>query len=281
MADGSQTSVADLRQVLAGRVRPPSALDPTVPADLEAFVLLLMNKAPADRFPDMQAALAQAGELSWHELGRGPDDETGDVIARPEAWGDVVIARKEIKAEYLAFAAKVGITDIQFIPLSALNGDMIVDRGDSLDWYDGPTLLEILESAPAAHTEHDEPFRFPVQFIVRAEGNFRGYAGTVVSGSIARGDKVVIWFSSADYDDRQFTDPYRFDITRWPNDHVAFNLRSPHLCLGAQLARMELKLLFEELLPRVRRVELDGPVERLRSNFICGIKRLPVRFDWV
>ena len=79
----------------------------------------------------------------------------------------------------------------------------------------------------------------------------------------------------------QFTDPYRFDITRWPNDHVAFNLRSPHLCLGAQLARMELKLLFEELLPRVRRVELDGSVERLRSNFICGIKRLPVRFDWV
>ena len=99
--------------------------------------------------------------------------------------------------------------------------------------------------------------------------------------TIKQGDKVVIWFSSADYDDRQFTDPYRFDITRWPNDHVAFNLRSPHLCLGAQLARMELKLLFEELLPRVRRVELDGPVERLRSNFICGIKRLPVRFDWV
>ena len=97
---------------------------------------------------------------------------------------------------------------------------------------------------------------------------------------IKQGDKVVIWFSSADYDDRQFPDPFTFDIHRTPNDHVAFNLRSPHLCLGAQLARMELKVLFEELLPRITSVELDGPVERLRSNFICGMKRLPVKMTW-
>lgn len=97
---------------------------------------------------------------------------------------------------------------------------------------------------------------------------------------IRKGDKVVIWFSSADYDERQFPDPFRFDIHRTPNDHVAFNLRSPHLCLGAQLARMELKVLFEELLPRIEGIELDGPVERLRSNFICGMKRLPVKVRW-
>jgi cytochrome P450 len=97
---------------------------------------------------------------------------------------------------------------------------------------------------------------------------------------IRKGDKVVIWFSSADYDHRQFPDPYAFDIHRTPNDHVAFNLRSPHLCLGAQLARMELKVLFEELLPRITAIELDGPVERLRSNFICGMKRLPVKVTW-
>ncbi|MEN9645951.1 MAG: hypothetical protein RL238_2620 [Actinomycetota bacterium] len=97
---------------------------------------------------------------------------------------------------------------------------------------------------------------------------------------IKQGDKVVIWFSSADYDDRQFSDPFRFDIHRTPNDHVAFNLRSPHLCLGAQLARMELKVLFEELLPRIESVEIDGPIERLRSNFICGMKRLPVKVAW-
>ncbi len=97
---------------------------------------------------------------------------------------------------------------------------------------------------------------------------------------IKAGDKVVIWFSSADYDERQFPNPYQFDIHRSQNDHVAFNLRSPHLCLGAQLARMELKVLLEELLPRITSVQLDGPIERLRSNFICGMKRLPVKVTW-
>ena len=70
---------------------------------------------------------------------------------------------ERIKAEYLAFAARLGIKDVRFIPISALEGDMIVDRGERLAWYDGPTLLDILENAPAAHTEQAEDFRFPVQ----------------------------------------------------------------------------------------------------------------------
>jgi cytochrome P450 len=93
---------------------------------------------------------------------------------------------------------------------------------------------------------------------------------------IAAGDKVVIWFVSADFDEDQFAEPYRFDIHRWPNEHVAFGRMSPHLCLGAQLARMEIKVLFEELLPRLTSIRQAGPEERLRSNFISGIKRLPV-----
>ena len=94
--------------------------------------------------------------------------------------------------------------------------------------------------------------------------------------TIKAGDKVLIWFTSADYDDAVFTDPYRFDIDRWPNDHVAFGRMSPHLCLGAHLARLEIKVLLEELLPRVASMEVSGPVERLRSNFIGGMKHLPL-----
>ena len=93
---------------------------------------------------------------------------------------------------------------------------------------------------------------------------------------INAGQKVVIWFTSADFDDEVFTDPYRFDIDRWPNDHVAFGRMSPHLCLGAHLARLEIKVLLEELLPRLSAVSVAGPVERLRSNFIGGIKHLPL-----
>ncbi|MCK9984676.1 MAG: sulfate adenylyltransferase subunit 1 [Azoarcus sp.] len=106
---------------------------------------------------------------------------------------------ERIKADYLAFAGKLGIKDVRFIPLSALNGDMIVDRGDRLGWYDGPTLLEILEAVPAAHTEQAENFRFPVQFVCRPQDSanpelhdFRGFMGRVESGEIAVGDAVTV-----------------------------------------------------------------------------------------
>ena len=99
---------------------------------------------------------------------------------------------------------------------------------------------------------------------------------TLRGKSIKAGDKVVIWYVSADYDEDVFDRPYELDLRRTPNPQVAFGLMSPHLCLGAQLARMEIKLLFQELLPRIGRAELAGPVERMRSNFIAGIKLLPV-----
>lgn len=102
---------------------------------------------------------------------------------------------------------------------------------------------------------------------------------TLGERAIAAGDKVLIWFVSADYDDAAFADPFTFDIHRTPNPQVAFGLMSPHLCLGAQLARLEVKVLFEELLPRLADIRLDGSVDRLRSNFIAGIKRLPVTVD--
>jgi sulfate adenylyltransferase subunit 1 len=106
---------------------------------------------------------------------------------------------EKIKADYLAFAAKVGISDVRFLPLSALNGDMIVDRGDALNWYDGPTLLDILEQAPAAHTERSEKFRFPVQFVCRPQDSanpdlhdYRGFMGRVEAGSIKVGDAITV-----------------------------------------------------------------------------------------
>jgi sulfate adenylyltransferase subunit 1 len=110
---------------------------------------------------------------------------------------------EKIKADYLSFAEQIGLQraghDIQFVPLSALNGDMLVDRGEAMNWYQGPTLLEILESAPAAHSERNEAFRFPVQFVCRPQASdnpelhdFRGFMGRVESGEIAVGDAVTV-----------------------------------------------------------------------------------------
>ena len=106
---------------------------------------------------------------------------------------------ERIRREYLEFAATLGIGDVRFIPLSALNGDMLVERGDSLGWYSGPTLLDILENAPTAHSERDERFRFPVQYVCRPQKSgdpklhdYRGFMGRVESGEIAVGDEVLI-----------------------------------------------------------------------------------------
>ena len=95
--------------------------------------------------------------------------------------------------------------------------------------------------------------------------------------AIERGDKVVTWYISANRDEEVFPDPYRFDVTRTPNDHVTFGPGGPHFCLGAHLARLETKILFQEMLPRLASIEPAGPVERIRSNFVNGIKRMPVR----
>ena len=104
-----------------------------------------------------------------------------------------------ICADYRTFAEKLGISDVRFIPLSALNGDMIVDRGDKLDWYTGQTLLSILEAAPTAHSERDERFRFPVQFVCRPHKSddpelhdYRGFMGRVESGELAVGDEIRV-----------------------------------------------------------------------------------------
>jgi cytochrome P450 len=94
---------------------------------------------------------------------------------------------------------------------------------------------------------------------------------------IRKGDKVVTWYISANFDETAFPDPYRFDITRQPNDHVTFGPGGPHFCLGAHLARLETRILFEELLPRLQSIELTGPVVRMRSNFVNGIKHMPIR----
>jgi cholest-4-en-3-one 26-monooxygenase len=94
---------------------------------------------------------------------------------------------------------------------------------------------------------------------------------------IKEGDQVVVFYASANRDADVFPDPDRFDVARTPNDHLAFGI-GPHFCLGANLARLEIGVMFEELLRRLPDMELAGPVERLRSNFINGIKRMPVRF---
>ena len=103
-------------------------------------------------------------------------------------------------------------------------------------------------------------------------------ADTEIRGQkIREGDKVMIYYISANRDEEVFPDSDRFDVGRTPNDHLAFGI-GEHFCLGTNLARLEIRVMFEELLRRVPDMQLSGPVARLRSNFINGIKHMPVVF---
>jgi cytochrome P450 len=102
---------------------------------------------------------------------------------------------------------------------------------------------------------------------------------TTLGGQALReGEKIVLWYNSANRDEDVFEDPYRFDVTRTPNEHVAYGGPGAHHCMGANLARREIGVVFRELLTRLPDLEITGPPEMLRSNFIHGIKRMPCAF---
>jgi cytochrome P450 len=102
---------------------------------------------------------------------------------------------------------------------------------------------------------------------------------TVREVEIGAGDKVVVWFAAANRDPDHYPDPHRLDVARNPADQLTFGRGGPHHCLGAHIARLEVRVYLDELIARVKRIELAGEPQRLRSNFANGLKRLPVRVD--
>ncbi|MBC3884708.1 sulfate adenylyltransferase subunit 1 [Undibacterium griseum] len=101
-----------------------------------------------------------------------------------------------IVAEYRKFAAQLGLKDIHAVPLSALAGDNVVSATDNMPWYQGPTLIDLLESLSVYDACHDEPFRFPVQLVARHNGHeandFRGYMGRIEAGKVSKGDQLLV-----------------------------------------------------------------------------------------
>ena len=130
--------------------------------------------------------------------------------------------------------------------------------------------------------EHPDKTQVAVEELVRYASpvyHFRRTATRDVElhgQTIKEGDKVVMWFASGNRDESVFTDPYELDLTRYPNDHMTFG-KGPHNCLGSNLARLEIRIMFETLLPRLESIEQAGEIVRIRSNFVNGIKRFPVR----
>ncbi|MBL8928563.1 MAG: cytochrome P450 [Kineosporiaceae bacterium] len=142
----------------------------------------------------------------------------------------------------------------------------LIDNPEQLTWF----------------LEHPEKAQVAVEELIRWASpvyHFRRTATRDVElhgRQIKEGDKVVMWFASGNRDESKFADPYTLDLSRFPNDHITFG-KGPHTCMGANLARLEIKILFETLLPRLESIEQAGEITRVRSNFVNGIKKFPVR----
>jgi cytochrome P450 len=143
-------------------------------------------------------------------------------------------------------------------------------------FIDNPDQLALLKAQPELMSKAvEEILRWatPVLYMRRT-----AMEDTVLRGAeIAKGDKVVMWYMSANYDEDVFDDPHTFDIARDPNPHLGFGGGGPHFCLGAWLARLQIRVMLEELIARDLKLESNGPVRRVRSNFVNGVKSMPVR----
>jgi cytochrome P450 len=145
-------------------------------------------------------------------------------------------------------------------------------------------MLALIENPDEKQKLLDDPSLIPVgvEEILRWVSPVMHMRRTVTKDTqlhgidLAEGDKMVMWYPAANRDERVFDDPETFNVTRDPNDHLAFGI-GRHRCLGARLGQLQLKVMFTELLKRFPNLELTGPVRRVRTNFINGIKEMPVR----
>ena len=232
---------------------------------------VLAGSAEHDRYrfepfgsPDAEE-LCAIGRGIYAERRAHPQDDILSLVAHAEIEG-CPLNERQLDNTFAIMVVAGNETTRQAMALGMLGLMQFPDqlellRRDDVDW---PRAV-------------DELIRYasPVWYFRRTATRDVEVEGT----TIRAGDKVVVWFGSANRDPERFPDPDRLDLTRPRDVHAAFGRGGPHFCLGAHLARLELTVLFQELLPRIASIELTAPVARLRSNFGNGVKRMPVRVE--
>jgi len=244
-----------------------------VPEADHQLVYDLSNRLIGFDDPDFQTSMDDGGEAAAEmyayaeqlgaERSKAPRDDLTSILLSADVDGEK-LTQDEFDAFFLLLAIAGNETTrtvtAQGMRLLSEHPDQrraITDDPSLI----GPAVEEILRYAPAVIS-----FRRTAMADVEIRGK-----------QIRNGDKVVMWYPGANRDEEAFDDPQKFDVSRNPNDHHAFGI-GEHFCLGASLARLQLRTIFDELLTRLPDIEVDGEVKYLRSNFIDGIKEMRVRF---
>jgi cytochrome P450 len=265
------------------------ARDVAMPLPLN--VILAILGLPESDYPRMLTLTQELFGNADEELQRGPSGQ--DLIAvvqdffayfteltlkrRAEPQDDLtsVIANAIVDGQHLT-----DIQTISYYVIAATAGHDTTSAsmaGGMLALIQNPDQLEKLRRDPSlVNTAVDEIIRWvtPVKHFMRTAAQ-----DTEIDGNpIRKGESVLLSYPSANRDENVFDNPFRFDITRNPNKHLAFGF-GVHYCLGAMLARMEIRALLNELVPRLDHIELAGEPSFMKTLFVGGLKRLPVKYD--
>jgi cytochrome P450 len=231
-------------------------LDPNAYGNTTPLRLLPFN-SPASH------ALFEYGRRIGEERRRDPKDDLVSRLVHAEVDGD-----RLTDAEYTNFFQLMVFAGNETTRTAISQGMLaLMEHPDEFERvFDEPELTD---------TAVEELIRWasPVMYFRRTATRDTELRGV----PIAAGDKVVMWYVSANYDEEVFEDPYRLDLGRMPNEQASFGAGGPHYCLGAFLARLEIRILLEEIRARNVRFELAGEPKRLRSNFVNGLESMPVR----
>ncbi len=222
-----------------------------------------LGENQADRAMASMGMFAKAVKVA-NLYRENPQENLTSYLLRREVDGE-----KLSEIEYATFFLLLCVAGNETTRTVTTNGmRLLIEHPDQLQrLVDDPSLIasaveEILRFEPAVH-------------------HFRRTAtnDTEIRGrKIKENDPVIMWYPAANRDEEIFEDPDRFDVARHPNEHLSFGI-GEHFCLGASLARLELNAIFEEIVPRLRSPQLAGPVRRLRSNFVNGVKEMRIRFE--
>ena len=221
------------------------------------------GRSPDETFLDGARGLFDYSVKLSHERRRSPGNDIVSDLATATIFGDH------------ATDAELGFNGIVFVTGGFETTRNALSAG-MLEFIRNPVQRRRLVENPALMPSAiEEVLRFssPVTHIMRTATRDLEYRGR----RIREGDRLALWIASANYDEDVFADPFTFDIGRDPNYHVAFGY-GRHFCLGAHLARLEMRIAFEQLLQRFPDMELAGEVQRLASMQFAGIKHMPVRF---
>jgi cytochrome P450 len=254
-----------------------------------AVILAILGLPEAD-YPRMLKLTQELFGASDDELGRGGNEGLIEVILDYfRYFGALTAERRADPTEDLASLIANGRIDGELMPELELMSYYVIIAAAGHDTtasamtgglqalIEHPDEMARLKTDPALlPTAVDEMIRWvtPVRHFTRT-----AQSDTEIGGvDIAKGDLVYLSYLAANRDPRVFENPHRFDVGRPNADrHVAFGFGA-HFCLGAQLARMELRTLFRDLLPRLEHVELAGPASSMKTTFVGGTKALPIRY---